>query len=197
MNSDGVVIVREIKSTGNPEMMNVVFEQAVARPVTDVNSLLNFANNGNSSFGSNMQKRVAFFNFSPQAIESQGIVVGQALPAALQARLVVHEFCEGDIIPEEVKSYYGGADVYASRSWKVNEGTPQETVKTKEPKMTPKIPGKGQQVLTRGGKPIYRETHFAIMGMIKEDILIQHDNQVVGSAQAARIGTSVGAPEMS
>lgn len=190
------VLVREIKRTSNPEMMNVVFEQELPRPVVDLNSLLNFANAGNSNFGSNMQKRVAFFNFSPQMIAQLGLVAGQHVNAELNAKLVVHEFCAGDLIPDMVQSYYEGAETYQPRSWKLNEGTPQEVTKTKEPKMTPRIPGKEQQTLTKGGKAIYRETHLALMDMVKDDILLQHDNRVTGTAQAARDAATVGATQI-
>lgn len=191
------MIVREIKKTSNPNMMNVVFEQEVPRPVTDLNSLLNFANAGNPDFGSNTQKRVGFFNFSPEMIKTLGFEAGKPVPAHLHATLVVHEFCQGDIIPEEIKSYYEGADTYFPRSWKENEGTPQEAVKTKMPKMTPKSEHRDQQVLTVGGKPIYRETHLAIMDMVRGDILIKHDNQVKGSTQALREASiRIGAPEI-
>lgn len=197
--SDNLVYVREIKKTSNPDMMNVVFEQAVAKPVTNINSLLNFANVGNPSFGNNTQKRLAFFNFSPQVIGELGFVVGQPVRGDLQCKLVVHEFCDGDIIPEEVKSYYDNQDIYKPRTWVANAGTPLEQLKTKEPKMTPKASNGSQQVLTYRGKPIYRETHFAIYEMIKADIILQHDNQIIGSTQAISSAAQrirVGIPEL-
>lgn len=191
------VYVKEIKGTSNPDMKTVVFEQAVPKPVTDINSLLNFANNGNPSFGSSTQRRVAFFNFSPEMISQLGFVVGQPVRADLYAKLVVHEFCEGDLIPVEIQSYYEGREVYEPRSWKVNEGTPQETIRRKEPKMTPKIGDAPQQALTKGGNAIYRETHIAMLDMVKGDITIQHDNRVTGSSNALKRSASlVGTPEI-
>ena len=180
------VFVREIKPTSNPDMKTVVFEQDAPRPVNDIGSLLAFANAGNPLFGPNTQKRIAFFNFSPAMIQELGLVVGQPVNPELKATLVVHEFCDGDIIPEEVKGYYGGADNFHPRSWKVNEGTPLERTEVKSPKMTPKMEGRAQQVLTFGGKPIYRETHLAMLDMVKADILIKHDNQVTGTSNAIR-----------
>lgn len=199
---DNPVIVREIKKTINPEMKTVVFEQEVARPVKDLNSLLNFANSGNPNFGSTTQKRVAFFNFSPTMIDQLGLKVGSGVDATLQARLVVHEFCEGDMIPEEIRSYYPVAEGYAThytpREWKVNEGTTSEVTKRKEPKMTPKTGNQEQQPLTYGGKPIYRETHFAMLDMIKADVTLQHDNRVTGTSNAIRQASQriVGMPEL-
>lgn len=191
------VIVREIKKTSNPDMMNVVFEQEVPRPVTDMNSLLNFANAGNPAFGANTQKRVAFFNFSPSMITELGFKVGEPVREDLNAALVVHEFCQADTIPEEVRSYYAGSEKYYPRTWKVNEGTPQERTEVKQPKQTPRIPGREQQVLRRGDEPIYRETHLALLDMVRGDILIKHDNQVTGTAQALRENASrVGSPSV-
>ncbi len=186
------VIVREIKKTSNPNMMNVVFEQEVQRPVVDINSLLNFANAGNPDFGANTQKRVGFFNFSPEMIKTLGFEVGQPVPTHLHATLVVHEFCQGDIIPEEIKSYYEGADTYYPRSW--NDGN---VTKTKTPKMTPRNDHKEQQILTVGGKPIYRETHLAVLDMVRGDILVRHDNQVKGTDQTLReVAKRIGTPEL-
>lgn len=174
------VIVREIKGTSNPEMMNVMFEQSVPKPVTDVSSLLNWANKGNTSFGSNMQKRVAFFNFSPQLIEELQLTIGSSLPEELNATLVAHEFCEGNLIPVELQGvYYNNEEKYYPRTWYVGAD-----LKTKDPKMTPKIEGKAQQVLTIGGKPIFRETHLCILDMVRGDILIKHDNIITGSTSA-------------
>lgn len=189
------VIVREVKNTSNPDMKTVVFEQEVRRPVTDINSLLAFANTGNPQFGDNKQKRVAFFNFSPQQIRDLGLVVGQPVHNNLNATLVVHEFCEGDIIPEEIQSYYGGASHYYPRSWKVNEGTPQERTETKQPKMTPKVEGRTQQVLMQGDRPIYRETHLAMLDMVVGDLLLKHENQVIGSSRRVTL-RGVGSPEI-
>lgn len=184
------VFVRDIKPTSDPEMKCVMFEQDVDKPVTDVASLLSFANAGSSKFGPNTQKRIGFFNFSPDVIAVLGLQVGEEVPAELEAKLVVHEFCEGDIIPEEVRSYYktkdGTPTHYTPPTWKVFEGTPNEAMKKKDPKMTPKIAGTVQQVLTKNGNPIYRETHFAIKEMIKDDITITHDNTIQGSNQQLR-----------
>lgn len=196
------VLIREIKDTNNPEMKCVVFEQMVPKPVTDMKSMLSFTNAGSSKFGANEQKRIAFFNFSPDMIAILGLIPGQVVPDELGATLVVHEFCEGDIIPEEVRSYYAIKDAdgnnvlpthYVPNSWMVGKGTPGETIKTKEPKMTPRTPHMGQQVLTRGGKPIYRETHLAIKEMVKEDIILTHDNAIIGSNQQMRANSGIGA----
>ena len=188
------VIVREIKGTSNPEMMNVVFEQEVPRPVTDLNGLLNFANAGNSRFGNNSQKRVGFFNFSPEMVAKLGFVVGQPVDDQLNANLVVHEFCNGDIIPEEIQSYYDGAKIYHPRTWKVNEGQANERVETKQPKQTPKLEGRVQETLTYQGKPIYRETHLAMMDMVVGDLLVKHDNKITGSSNSnalAAVGRAI------
>lgn len=188
---DNPVIVREIKSTSNPSMMNVVFEQDAVKPVTNMKSLLQYANSGNPNFGPNTQKRIAFFNFSPNMIEELQFVAGNPVRLDLMARLVVHEFCEGDIIPEEVRGYYEDNQYYKTKTWKQFEGTSNEISRKKDPKMTPK--SAGSTVLTYQGKPIYRETHFAMLGMIKDDILLQHDNKIVGSDQLSRQQQVVGA----
>jgi len=50
----------------------------------------------------------------------------------------------------------------------------------------------------RDGQPIYRETHLAMGSMVKEDILIKHDNRVTGTSNAIRQASQriVGSPEL-
>ncbi len=89
---------------------------------------------------------------------------------------------------------------YHPRTWKVNEGQPNERVEFKKPKMTPRIEGMEQQTLTLNGKPIYRETLLAMLDMVKGDVLLKHDNQVTGSSnalrQAAQRQRTLGSPEI-
>lgn len=176
------VIVRGIKPTSNPEMMQVTFEQKSERPVLGTGNLLNFSmGSGSSKFGSPYQTRVAFFNFSPQRIEELGLKEGGEFPKEYVAKLVVHEFCEGDLIPEEVRSYYDNAEKFVPREWVENVGTPQQRNKKQSPKVIPANGNKPLQVLTKNNKPIYRITHLAVGEMVMADIFLQHDNQVVGT----------------
>lgn len=57
----------------------------------------------------------------------------------------------------------------------------ESTVKSFD-KAQPKTAGEDGEVLTFGGKPIYRETYLDLTGK-KEDVLLQHENAISAAAK--------------
>lgn len=180
------VKVREIKDTRNPLIKQVVFEQIVQRPINNLGSLLNYSMAGNGAFGSNSQTRVAFWNFSPQQIEVLKLTPGAIVLPQLNPRLIVHEFCEGDMIPEEVRSFYKDATYFTPRVWE------QDGAEVKQsPKMTPLVEGQEQQILCYNDSPIYRNTFFTMGDMVQEDLLIAHNNVILGTTNSIKVAAII------
>lgn len=170
----GDVIVKAIRNTNDDKMKIVQFEQIIDKNISSISDLLSFANEGNPKFAKNKEKRVAFFNFSPDVIEKLGFEINKPVNQSLKPKLVVHEFCEGDIIPEEIQGYYKNNTHYVVPTWKTYVNG-QLVIKSKECKKSPST----CENLLHNGKPIYRETHFAIADMCKDDVILTHDTQNV------------------
>jgi len=185
------VSIAEVKPTNDPEIFQLRLEQIPAREVNNANALLGFTMAGHSNFSSS-RPRTMYQNFSKTKITELGLATGGFLPTALNAKLVVHEFCEGDIIPEnlkEVSTDYKGKTTFVARVWadKNNGGLPV--------KQSPKLAGKNGEVLTFNGKPIYRNVYLTIDSMCQEDHLIQHNNVIVGSTQQGQMDNQQGATQ--
>lgn len=184
INNDGPVIVRAFKTTRDEDIVNVEFVQSVLRPTIDSGAVLNVLMAGHSSFGSPYQTRVAYQNMSRQQFEKFGLDVGKSFPATWNARLVVHEFCEGDEIPESIKSSFPTiykTSTYVPRTWDGANGPVIE-----KPKMTVKVEGKEQQVLTRDGQAIYRSVFFTLEGQDQTDHLVKHTQSVIGTTNSIK-----------
>lgn len=176
---DGNVVVRSIKPTRREGTVQVTFEQERLRKLDNAAAMLSVMMKGDNSFGSPYQTIVAFQNMSEEAVKQFGLVVGGKFPESWDPKLIIHEFCEGDTIPESLRGHYNNATTFAPRVW---DGGKQL------PKMTPQIAGKEQQVLTRGGQPIYRNTFLVLDKMDHEDYLIKHDNEIAGTTRAVQSG---------
>ncbi len=196
---DGSVKVRSIKPTKSHGILQVEFEQEVMRPIYDASSMLNVLMQGHPSFGKPTQIRVAYHNMSSEAIAQFQLQEGGVFPEEWAPRLAVHEFCEGDIIPLSARSFYKGTEIFQPASWEV-ELAGIVTKVTQQPKRTPIVEGKEQDVLTRNGLPIYRNIYFTLEGMDQNDYLIRHDvtttiinrNQNnIRSYDVHRVGTAV------
>jgi hypothetical protein len=198
---DGPVYVRAFKQSRKDEtVLQVEFAQKVLRPITDSGAALNVFMSGHPSFGSPFQTRVAYQTMSVDAFKNFGLGQNAEFPTDWKPRLVVHEFCEGDVIPESVKNSFPTVyktDTYVPRHW-IENVQGQDVQATEKPKMTPPIPGQEQQTLCRDGQPIYRNVYFAVEGMDQNDYTVRHTNNVTGSTNDVRTSSTetVGSAEM-
>lgn len=148
------VFVTEIKTTSDPEVVQLKLEQIVEEEVASQNALLAFTMKGHSAFVSNKKPRVAYQNFSPAQVEALGLKENSSLssaPGITKARLIVTE----SLTPN---------------SWFDKTTGEQKFQKAK-------TAGPDGPALTIEGNPIYRNTSLAINDMPMVDTLIAHDNQ--------------------
>lgn len=149
---------------------------------------------GHDAFGSPYQNRVAYQNMSEEIINNLELSEGSEFPSDWEPRLVVHEFCRGDEIPEELRLSFPTVykkGIYVPRNWMSGNDFKEE-----KPKMTPPV-NEQQQVLMRGDSPIYRNVFFTVKGLNQKDYYILHDNKVTGTANIIKetsLQDSIGDP---
>lgn len=180
---DRPVIVRSIMVNKREGTKQVAFVQERLRALDKVSNMLSIMMMGDQKFGNPFQNIVTFQIMSDQAIEAFGLVIGATFPESWLPKVVIHEFCEGDVIPVTIRSHYEDAIIYKPRVWEGGGIAP---------KMSAPVKGKRQTILTHGGKPIYRQTHLVIADMDHKDYFVKHDNKV-SVEQAVE---SIGEPSM-
>lgn len=184
------VIVREIKATRDPNTVSLQLEQENNSSIVNSSQALGFLMQGHEKFTPQKPKS-SFTNVSAVLIRDHNIKAGQNLPESWNPSLVTLEFVEGEVIEEKYLAFFKrGTTVFSPRTWVNEDGT--------QGKQSPKTAGKNGEVLTFGGKVIYRDTYLSIFNMPKEDKLIAHDNVIVGSNVPATQTqlASVGQPQM-
>ena len=158
------VVVTEVKATADQETFQVRLEQIVEEDITTQAGLLGFTMGGHTKFTDVKRKRTAWQNFSKAQIEKLGLRVGKKLndiPGITAVKLVVTE-------------------TFEPRTW-------FDKISGEQKSQSPKTAGEGGAVLTKDGKPIYRNTSLAINGMDFTDKLIKHDPVVkTGSTDALK-----------
>jgi hypothetical protein len=176
MKSGEPVYVKSMRpSRTDKRVLHVEFCQEIPQSMKDRSALLNLLMEGHEAFSPTSRTRVAYQNIFSDVYAKFGLDIGTAFPKELGAEIVVHEFCEGDTIPESIRSFYDNVEKFTPASWlSWDEGEPVRV--HQQPKKTPYVEGKGQTVLTRNGAPIYRNTFFTLGGMDQNDYLIKHDD---------------------
>lgn len=182
----GVVITKIRKVGTDDQTYNLELRQKVLKPIEDSRGLLGFFMQGHSQFGKATQERVCWQNISKDQL------LGLKLPVDLQAVDAAGrdglKFLENPLpfTPtlhgEEIKCQIVEVDTFTPRSWTDVSGMQRV--------QQPKAAGQGGAILTNGGKAIYANRVLAMQGpginMSFEDVIIPHDNQIVGSTLAAR-----------
>lgn len=210
------VMITRLRTVGSDKQtIEAQLEQMFEPPlVNSTSGVLSFFMEGHKSFQTGPRKRVAWQNMSTDMMirlgliskwedvgeseaevfnaagESQGVVKGVLLPKDLELKVTRN----GQIIPTKLIV----VDTFLGRKW-VDQNS------LKERTQNPRTAGLGGDILTRGGRPIYRNTTLTMPGNIDvnlgrewdEDYIITHDNAIVGSTVRAAMtaaGMPIGAP---
>lgn len=171
------VIVKEIKPTSNPDILNVYVEQEKSEgPGSSLAIRLMGIINSNN-------KKNCYTSLSQQFIDTYGIVEGSALPEEFELEIVSFEFQEGDTIPQELRSYFQNREKFSPKYTNADGSIGTQN---------PKTAGKDGEILTRNGRPIYRNNLLMAKGDRKEPILVAHDNKIGGSnATTSKLGEGI------
>jgi hypothetical protein len=159
------VRVDQILSTKNPDVFTLVLRQEIKKPETSGD--LGFFMPG--IIGSNLEKRVAFRNVDATFIEMYNIYESEndnICFFADQIATVTDKAVSCKIIIQETHN---------KRTWDGGEQLPKVNPKTGD-------------VLTKDGKPIYRNT-WVTFDMSEEDTYIAHDKATVSAPAVQPVAT--------
>lgn len=216
----GPVKVVRARTVGiDKQTIEFQLEQEFESPVNGQGGVLGLTMKGHTAFNSGPRKRVVWQNFSTiQAIrhglirdwdEVANSVLDQApTPSMPQGQRIMGAMAmnkdlilkdeRGNVIPVKLVEW----DSFEQRKWVDRSGQPQE--------QRPKTAGNGGDLLLHNGKKIYRNTGLSIPGAgdaqvgreWDQDVVIMHNNTVVGSAVREAMGkagivipTTPGSPE--
>ena len=157
------VRVEKIHGTSNPDIFRLECRQETQKTAVDGN--LGYWLKGVID---TTEQRVAFQSVSTQFIDEMGITEGAIL-----------EDCTGVPIKIVIKETFNG------RKWITKDGVPGE--------QSPKINPKTSEVLTKDGKPIYRNMELTT-DMDELDVYIKHDTANAGQTVAASAAESQDIP---
>lgn len=181
----GVTVTRVRKVGTDGQTVQCELRQEFVNQVTNQSGLLNMTMAGHSAFSSPNRTRVAWQNFSAKQFATLG------LPTTLEAINAAPTEGIKLVVPVPLNLIINGKiaecklvedNTLVARTWKKADGG--------DGIQQPKKAGQDGDVLTFDGSPIYRNITLAAKGegldMSFEDSIIEHNNQVVGSALKAR-----------
>lgn len=183
----GVMATKVRKTASNKgSVYQVELRQKTLRPVTNISGLLNISMAGHESFGTLERTRVCWQNFSEQQLQTLGLPAtlsqiddaGRDGISFMENPVTINWVINGKSLELKIVEI----DSFEGRTWIDGQGVQQ--------RQQAKRAGQDGEVLTQGGRPIFRNTYLAAKGagadMDFSDTIIPHDNVIVGSTLANR-----------
>lgn len=203
------VMITRIRTVGKDQQtIELQLEQLFEPPVNNQGGVLAFTMQGHTAFNSGPRKKVSWQNFSVQMAIKQGIIRSQEEVANSVIKTETGDMPGAMLVNKPLILRKDNGEEMPCKIVEVDTYTPREWADRSSGNMMkqrPKQAGPNGDVLTRGGKPIYRNTGLALPGSgdeitgreWDEDLVIIHDNAVVGSTVRAAMGKAgIAVPQM-
>lgn len=213
-----VMITRFRTVGGDRQVIELQLEQMFPPPlVNSTTGILAWAMDGHSAYNSGARKRICWQNFSTKKLIEGGIItkwedVGESEAEMFDQAGQPQGVRKGILLPKDLKLTFKDpanneipfkiivVDTFTGRTWK-DPNTLLDRVQQ------PRRAGLNGDILTRGGKPIFRNAQLSMPGNNNlnlmrawdEDYIIVHDNAVVGSTVRAAMAAAdmpVGQPQV-
>lgn len=194
------VMITRIRTVGKDQQtVELQLEQMFEPPINGQSGVLSLTMAGHTAFNTGLRKRLTWQNFSviqavkfgiirswEEVAESKVEINGREfLGTILCNKELVLKYADGSIMPCKLVE----VDTFTGRTW-VDSTTGRPM--TQQPKKA----GQDGDMLTYNGKPIYRNTGLSFVGAEDkltgrewdQDVVILHNNLVVGSTVRAAMG---------